>query len=188
MQIKLLVVTFAVATLPILASCNRSAESEAAKAQQAQVEANAKVAKALVEGQVTADAAQRDANEKIAQANAKAQKDAAQAQLVANQDIRAANDGSLKLRNDYQVATSTSLSKIDNRIDSLKLKAQAAKPTAKAQFESLLPKVVAQRATVTDDLSVLGNQTALTLSSYKARTDKDIDQLKKVVEEAAVKL
>ena len=176
------------AALSLLVSCTPSGEAQKAKADQAQQVANAKIIQANVEAQQKSQTAQKEADEKIAQANTKTQEEASKAQLVANQNIRKANDDSLKLRDDYQVETNKAVSQLDNKVDGLKVKAQVSLPKAKARFDSMMPKVVAQRSTVGADLASLTNQTAQSFTSYKTKTDQDISDLRKAVEAVATNL
>jgi cell division septum initiation protein DivIVA len=177
-----------IASISILASCNQSAQDQKTKADQAQQVANEKITQANTEAQQKANTAQQEANATIAQANANVQGEAAKAQQVANQGIREANNDTLKLRNDYQVETSKSMSQIDNKLDGLKVKSLNAQPKAKAKFESMLPQVVAQRSTVSDDLANLPAQTSQSLKGYKTKTDKDLADLRKLVDEVAINL
>jgi F0F1-type ATP synthase membrane subunit b/b' len=177
-----------IASVAFLASCTPSAAEQKAKADQAQQVANTKIEQANNEALQKGQAAQKEADSKIAQANAQTQEEAAKAQVAANQNIRQANDQTLKVRNDYQVETSKSVSQIDNRLDSLKVKALTSKPKTRAQFDSMMPKVAAQRSTVGEDLASLPSQTAQTFNSYKVKTDKDVSDLRKSVEEVAVNL
>lgn len=84
--------------------------------------------------------------------------------------------------------TNKAVSQLDNKVDGLKVKAQASQPKAKARFDSMMPKVVAQRSTVGADLASLPNQTAQSFTSYKTKTDQDISDLKKAVEAVAINL
>ena len=177
-----------IASAALLAACTPSAEEQKAKAEQAQQVADGKILQANNEAEQKGQAAQKEADAKIAQANTQIQEEASKAQLAANQNIRQANDDTLKLRNDYQVETSKSLNQIDNRLDGLKVKSLESQPTAKAKFESMMPKVVAQRSTVGEDLASLPSQTAQTFSTFKTKTDKDMSDLRKVVEEVAINL
>ena len=177
-----------IASISLLASCNQSGEDQKAKAEQAQQEANQKIGQANIEVQQKAQAAQKEANEKIAQANAKAQEEASKAQLAANQDIRKTNDETLKMRNEYEVETSKSVNQIDNKLDGLKVKAQTSQPKMKARFQGAMPNVEVLRATVKEDLANIPSQTAQTFTSFKAKTDKDISDLRKTVDEIAMNL
>lgn len=102
--------------------------------------------------------------------------------------MRQANDDTLKVRNDYQVETNKAVSQLDNKVDGLKVKALTSQPKAKARFDSMMPKVVAQRSTVGADLASLPSQTAQSFTTYKTKTDKDISELKKAVDEVAINL
>ena len=177
-----------IASVAFLASCTPSAAEQKAKADQAQQVANAKIEQANNEALQKGEAAQKEADGKIAQANAQTQEEASKAQLEANKSIRQANDQTLKLRNDYQVETSKSINQIDNRLDGLKVKALTSKPKAQAQFNSMMPKVVEQRSVVGQDLASLPSQTAQSFNDYKVKTDKDMSDLRKSVEEVAVNL
>jgi hypothetical protein len=188
MQTKRKATIAIIATISLLVACKPSEQDQKAKAEQAQQEANKKIGEANLEAQQKAQAAQKMADEKIAQANADSQKEAAKNQLAANHDVRQANDETLKDRNDYQVATSKSVNQIDNKLDGLKVKAQAAQPKSKAKFESSMPKIVAQRSTVGEDLASLPSQTAQTLPVFKTKTDRDINELRKAVDAVAMEL
>ena len=52
----------------------------------------------------------------------------------------------------------------------------------------MMPKVVAQRSTVNDDLANLLTQTAKSFASFKTKTDKDLTDLSKMVDEVATNL
>ena len=177
-----------IASISILTSCNQSTLDQKSKAEQAQQEANEKIAHSTLEAQQKANAAQLEANAKITQANATVQSEATKAQQVANQDIRQANDATLKLRNEYQVETSKSVTRIDNKLDGLKVKSLSVRPKTKERFESMMPKVVAQRSTVNDDLANISGQTAQSFASFKTKTDKDVTDLSKMVDEVATNL
>jgi hypothetical protein len=177
-----------IAALSILASCNNTAREQQKKAEEAQQTANAKIALASVEGQQKVDRAQQEANGKIAQANSVVQQEVLQAQQTANQDIRQAGDDFLKLRNDYQVDASKSVNELDNQVDRLKVIAQTAKPSAKVRFESMLPRVVTQQGIVRDELVELPKQTPQMFGGFKTKFDKDIVDLRKMIDEAAGKL
>ena len=177
-----------IASISILASCNQSTLDQKTKAEQAQLEANEKIAQATLEAQQKASAAHLEANAKIAQANATVQGETSKAQQIANQDIRQANDATLKLRNDYQVEASKSVTQIDNKIDGLKVKSLSSRPKTQERFESMMPKVVAQRSTVNDDLANLPTQTAQSFATFKTKTDKDLTDLRKMVDEVATNL
>jgi DNA uptake protein ComE-like DNA-binding protein len=81
-----------------------------------------------------------------------------------------------------------SASELDNKIDDLKVKVQTASPKAKTDFNVAMQDVNTKRAALDSDMRALGDQSAQALDSYRAKVDKDIDDLKKSIDVAKGKL
>jgi hypothetical protein len=178
----------AVASLLALAACEQSAKEQEIKAEQAQRQADDKAAKAQKEANEKAMKAQNEADEKAAQANAEARHDIAKGQAKANEEIRAANQDIVKARNDFQVTTQKEVNEIDNKIDDLKVKAQKSTAKAKTDFNDAMKVVDTKRAALDTDLRSIDTQAGQTFDSYRAKVDKEIDDLKKSIDVAKQKL
>jgi membrane-bound lytic murein transglycosylase len=175
-------------SLLLLPACENSVKDQELKAAQAQREADEKTAKAQREANEKVIKAQNEANEKTAQATAEANRDIAKEQAKANEEIREANQDIVKKRNDYQVRTQKEINEIDNKIDDLKVKAQKSDNKAKAEFSDAMRQVDTKRAALDSDLRNIDKQAGPTFDSYKAKVDKEIDDLKKSIDVARQKL
>ena len=186
-------------SLLLLPACQNMAKDQEVKAQEAQREADEKAAKAQkeaneksVKAQNEANEralkAQREADEKSMKANDEARQDMAKGQAKANEQIRAANQDIVKQRTDYHASAQKEVSEIDNKIDDLKVKAQKATPKPKAEFNDAMKVVDTKRAALDTDLRNLDTQPPQTFDSYRAKVDKEIDELKKSIDVARDKL
>jgi len=175
-------------SLLLLPACEKSVKDQELKAAQAQREADEKAVKAQREANDKAIKAQNEANEKTAEANAEANRDMAKGQAKANEEIRQANQDIVKQRNDYQVKTQKEITDIDNKIDDLKVKAQKSENKAKAEFSDAMRTVDSKRAALDSDLRSIDRQAGPSFDSYKAKVDKEIDELKKSIDVARQKL
>ena len=172
----------------LLPACENSVKEQELKAEQAQRQADDKAVKAQKEANDKMMKAQNEADEKAAQASAEARHDMAKGQAKANEEIRQANQDIVKQRNDYHVTTQKEVSEIDNKIDDLKVKAQKATAKAKTDFTDAMKVVDNKRAALDTDLRSIDNQMPQTFDSYRAKVDKEIDELKKSIDVARQKL
>ncbi len=177
----------ACASLLLLGACERSAKDDLTKAQEAQHQANEQAAKSQREADEKSAKAQKEADEKIQRANEEARKDQAKSQGNANEDIRTANQDLTKKRNDLQTKTQKSANDLDNKIDDMKAKVQTKPPKVKNDFDTAMQDVTAKRQTLDTDMKAIPDQPAQSLDSYKAKVDKDIDELKKSIDKAQKK-
>jgi hypothetical protein len=175
-------------SLFLLAACEQSAKEQELKAEQAQHQADDKSMKAQKEANDKAMKAQNEADEKAAQANAEARHDMAKGQAKANEEIRSANQDIVKQRTDYHVSTQKEVNEIDNKIDDLKVKAQKSPANAKADFSDAMKVVDTKRAALDTDLRGIDTQAPQMFDSYRAKVDKQIDDLKKSIDVARQKL
>jgi DNA repair exonuclease SbcCD ATPase subunit len=174
-------------SLLVLGACDRSVKDQEVKAEQAQRQADDKAAKSQKEANDKTMRAQNEADEKAAQANSEARHDMAKGQAKANEEIRSANQDIVKQRNDYHVTVQKEVSEIDNKIDDLKVKAQKA-TAPKADFTDAMRTVDTKRAALDSDLRTLDIQVPQTFDSYRAKVDKEVDDLKKSIDVARQKL
>jgi regulator of protease activity HflC (stomatin/prohibitin superfamily) len=175
-------------SLLVLGACDNSARDQQVKAEQAQRQADDKAVKAQKEANDKTAKAQNEADDKAAQANAEARQDMAKGQARANEEIRSANQDIVKQRNDYHVSTQKELNEIDNKIDDLKVKAQKATTKPKGDFTEAMRTVDTKRAALDTDLRNIDTQPPTAFDSYRAKVDKEIDDLKKSIDVARQKL
>ena len=169
----------------LAAACDKSAQEEQAKAEQAQREANEQSGKAARAAEQKAAQAQGEADDKSARANEQAEREIAKAQAKANETIRNVHQDLLKDRNEFQVEVHKSVDQLDSRIDQLRVKAQKATAKARGDFEAAMKDVDDKRAAVASDLARLQGQTAESFDTFKTRVNKEIDDLKKSIDGAA---
>jgi hypothetical protein len=158
------------------------------KAAQAQKEANDKMVKAQNEANEKTAKAHNEADEKMVQANEEARHDIAKGQAKANEEIRAASQDIVKARNDFHASTQKEIHEIDNKIDDLKVKAQKATDKPKPEFTEAMRVVDTKRAALDSDLRNIDTQAPHTFDSYRAKVDKQLDELKKSIDVARQKL
>jgi hypothetical protein len=186
-------------TLLLIPACENSVKDEQVKAEQAQRQADDKAARAqkdfndkAIKAQNEANEktakAQNEADEKIRKANEEARHDMAKGQANANEEIRSANQDIVKARNDYHASTQKEVNEIDNKIDDLKVKAQKAPAKPKADFTDAMKVVETKRSALDTDLRNIDTQAPQGFDSYKAKVDKEIDDLKKSIDVARQKL
>jgi hypothetical protein len=176
------------ASLFALAACEQSVKEQGQKAEQAQRQADDKAAKAQKEADEKAVKAQNEADEKAVKANAEARHDMAKNQAKANEEIRQVNQDIVKQRSDYHVSTQKQVNEIDSKIDDLKVKAQKSTANVKTDFSDAMKVVDTKRSALDTDLRSLDSQAEPTFDSYRAKVDKEIDDLKKSIDVARQKL
>ena len=175
-------------SLLLFPACENTAKEHEHKVEQAQQKADDNAAKAQKEATEKSIKAQNEADEKAVRASEEANREMAKGQAKANEEIRQANQDIVKRRNDYQVRTQKEVSEIDNKIDDLKVKAQKADDKVKTEFNDAMRVVDSKRAALDTDLRNIGTQATQSFDSYKAKVDKEIDELKKSIDVARQKL
>lgn len=145
----------------ISTGCDKAAD-EQAKANEAQSEANGKIAAVSAEADAKVKAAQADADKKIAEAQA----------------------GFMKLREDYRHATTTSLVDLDKKVADLDAKATKATGKAKTELEDALKVIRAARDRFRTDFNALETASASTWDRAKANLDKESADLKALIDKA----
>jgi hypothetical protein len=146
--------------LALAAGCENRAEREQTEAEKAQQSATDK-----------ANQAQREANEKIAKAQAEA-----------NQQQQKAADALTKQKNDVRDSVTKDLDKDDKKISELSSPAVTAKQKG-VDVSMLRSEVNAKRDAVKADLQRLETATGNTIAEVKGALDRDMDALKKAIDD-----
>ena len=131
-----------------------------------------------------ADEAQIDANQKIAEANREAEK-INKAQAEADKKTAEAQASFLKMREDYRHNVTQKLVDLDHKIADLEAKSRTATGKAKADLDARLKQIHAERDTFVSDYKGIELVSASTWDATKARLDKSWEELKKLVDRAA---
>ena len=152
-----------VLSVSVLAACDKKAEDDQSKANNAQATANEKVAEAKTEADKKINAAQAEADKKIAEAQA--------------------SFG--KLREDFRHKTTTDLVDLNKKIDELDAKAKKATGKTKADLDTRMPQIKAKRDAFNADFKTIDNVTAPTWDDAKARLEKEWSDLKTMVDKAS---
>jgi vacuolar-type H+-ATPase subunit H len=151
--------TTAALALVLAVGCDKAADDQA-KANNAQTEANAKIDTAKNEAEAKMKAAQADADKKIAEAQA----------------------SFTKLREDFRHSTTVDLTTLDKKIADLDAKARTATGKAKADLDASLKAIHTQRDRFAADFNGIETASASTWDAAKARLDKELADLKALVD------
>ncbi|HEX5101464.1 MAG TPA: hypothetical protein VFV94_18255 [Polyangiaceae bacterium] len=151
-----------IVTLTAALGCENSAREQQQKVDQAQAEADQKVAEA-----------QREANEKSAQARADADKKMAEAQETFT-----------KTREDYRHDVTTKLAELDKKIADLDAKAKTLKPPKRAEMDAKLDDIHKTRDAFVADYRQIETASATTWDGLKKRLDKSWTDLEAKVDKA----
>ena len=161
-MIRSSILASAMLSLVVLAAgCDKAADDQA-KANEAQTEANARIAAARVEADAKMTSAQADADKKIAEAQA----------------------SFMKLREDYRHTTTTNLADLDKKISDLDAKAKKATGRAKTELDEYLKAIRASRDYFTTNVNALETVQASTWDHAKVNLDKQWADLKALVNKA----
>ncbi len=128
--------------------------------------------------------AQQTANDKISAAQTEAQTKITSAQLTANHDIASANADFLKMRESYRHDVQTNLIDTDTKIQLLDDKERTLTAQKKSAMDSSLADISAKRSVFVTDINALDQATTTTWDSAKATTDKAWTDLKAAVDKA----
>ena len=129
--------------------------------------------------------AQTQANDKIVQANQDAAQKTNQAQADADKKIAEAQASFLKMREDYRHDTTIALTDLDHKIVDLGTKAKTATAKKKTDIDATLVQIRAQREAFSTDWKTIETASATTWDSTKVRLDKELSELKALVDRAA---
>jgi hypothetical protein len=128
--------------------------------------------------------AQQTANDKIAQAQSEAQTKITSAQVAANQDIAAANADFMKMRESYRHDVQTNLIDEDSKIQKLDDRERTLTAQKRTDLDTSLADISLKRATFINDINALDQSTAATWDAAKAKTDQAWSDLKGAVDKA----
>jgi hypothetical protein len=132
--------------------------------------------------QINAEKAQQSAAEKANQAQREANEKIAKAQNEATEQQQKAQDALNKQRGDIKDSAQKDLDKVDKKITDLS--ARLAAPKGKGvDVDVLRSDVSAKRDAVKADLQRVDTATANTIDEVKAALDRDLDALKKGVDD-----
>jgi septal ring factor EnvC (AmiA/AmiB activator) len=127
--------------------------------------------------------------QKAAQDNAEQQdraaRESASAQADMNSKVASAQADFERTREDYRHSRQTDLDEIDAKIAKLEANDRAVTGKAKADLDTRLPQIRAQRAAIGADFRALQVTTAASWDDAKARVDKEWDSLKSAVDAAS---
>jgi len=163
------------------AGCNRNPNDAHNDAVEAQKEAD----QTAVEARQNAEKKIAEANKDVQQAADDAREKAAEAQANANEKIRQANREITGTTNDdVKNWAQKKVDDVNNMIDGAKAKAQAAKPKAKASFNTAIEGVQAQRDALQTQVATLhegtGEQLDKAKDEFSNRVDKVKDQIRNI--------
>jgi YD repeat-containing protein len=131
--------------------------------------------------QAKAEKAQATATDKITSATVEANQKVASAQAEADRKIAEAQASFTKLREDYRHGVTTDLADLDQKIAKLSAKDQVTSGQTRSDLDARLAQIRSNRGAFTTDFDALGNATAVTWDDSKARLDKEMSDLKTLV-------
>lgn len=134
--------------------------------------------------QQKANQAQAEADKKIAEANKEAVTKTTGAQVEADKKIAAAEGEFGKRREDYRHKVQTDLVDLDKKIDILDAKAKAATGKVKTDLDAKLAPIHARRAAFGTSFANVSTVTAPVWDDTKVRLDKEWTDLKSMVDKA----
>jgi hypothetical protein len=132
--------------------------------------------------QKKADEAQTEANDKIAEANREADQKVGEAQAEADKKTADAQATFAKIREDYRHEVSTKLADLDKEIAELEAEAKTAKPAKRPELDAKLADIHTTREMVAKEFQSLDSTTALGWEEFKKRMDKALNDLESKVD------
>jgi hypothetical protein len=138
-----------------------------------------------MDDQTKANNAQTEANEKIAAATKEADQKIAAAQSEADKKAADANANFMKLREDYRHLTANNLVDLDYKVGVLEANSRSAAPNkAKVDLDANLNRIHMKRSEFSADYGTIEAASAMTWDDTKARLDKEWSELKALVDKA----
>ncbi len=129
--------------------------------------------------------AQATANEKVQNAQDKASTTITNATVEADKKIAEANADFMKTRESYRHDQETSLIDLDKNVDKLNAKEHTAKGSAKTTIDNGLTDIQAKRTAYVAAMQNVESATATTWDDAKAKADKAWTDLKNAVDKAS---
>jgi hypothetical protein len=130
------------------------------------------------------DNAQAVASDKVTAANVEANQKIAAARAEETDKVAAAQGDFGKMREDYRHSTATDLADVDQKMSNLDAKERQATGDDKANLDARLREIRASRAAFAADYRSLDAASAATWDDTKARLDKEMSDLKALVNKA----
>ena len=134
--------------------------------------------------QEKANEAQVEANQKIADATQKASEQINEAQADADKKKAGAQATFDKLREDYRHEVNTKLTELDKKIADLDAKAKTEAPKKKADLDAKLADIHASREAFVNEYRTVETASASTWDDVKKRVDKSWSELEAKVNRA----
>jgi hypothetical protein len=137
-----------------------------------------------IDDQTKANSAQTAANEKISAASQEAYQKTHAAQAEADKRIAEANAHFMKLREDYRHQTANNLEDLDHRVAALDVASRNPASKNQAALGANLRQIHAKRDEFTSDYVAIETASAETWDDMKLRLDKELTELKALVDKA----
>ena len=135
--------------------------------------------------QQKANNAQSEADKKIANAHQEADNKTNTAQSEADKKIAEAQATFSKMREDYRHKVQTDLVDLDKKVDDLSAKEKTKAGKAKTDLDESLKQIRAQRDAFAASFKSLDGATATTWDDAKARLDQQFTALKTMIDKAS---
>ncbi len=137
-----------------------------------------------LEQQEKANEAQAEADRKIAEANQEASEKVNEAQIKADEKTVEAQTAFTKLREDYRHEVNTKLTDLDKKIADLELKSKKEAAAKRADLDAKLADIRASREAFVNEYKTIETASAVTWDDVKKRVDKSWEALEDKVERA----
>jgi hypothetical protein len=137
-----------------------------------------------IDDQTKANNAQTEANDKIAAATKEADQKIVAAQSEADKKAADANANFMKLREDYRHLTANNLVDLDYKVGVLEANSRSAANKAKVDLDANLNRIHTKRSEFSADYGAIEAASAMTWDDTKARLDKEWSELKALVDKA----
>jgi flagellin-like hook-associated protein FlgL len=138
-----------------------------------------------IDDQTKANNAQAEANDKIATATKEADQKILAAQAEADKKTADANASFMKLREDYRHQTTNNLVDLDHKVGVLEASSRSASANkAKFDLDANLNQIHTKRAEFGADYKSIEAASAMTWDDTKTRLDKEWTELKALVDKA----
>ena len=134
--------------------------------------------------QAKANNAQAEANKTAAEANQQSTTKTTGAQVEADKKIASAEQDFAKRREDYRHSVASDLVDVEKKIYTATAKDKTLAGNKKVDMDATLTSIRAQRASFDQDVKAIDSSTALQFDSLKDKTDKDLSNLKSLVDKA----
>jgi hypothetical protein len=165
-------VASALLSMLLTTACEKEASDMQRTANEAQKEADAKIAAASQEAGNKVDNALAEADEKIDDATAAADQEIRTVQAEADKKIAGERADFTTLREEYRHATTLKLVELDKKIADIDARAKKANGDKKADLETRLAVIRSTRDAFVADQKTLENESAATWDVTKARLDR----------------